>query len=83
MAALAVQTGCSNITGSIVSRRRKEDKVTGKSLIFFHKDDISNLRQTQGGILGSFMSVLSQCVSAYINNLEEFALYSNLFQAAV
>lgn len=46
VAALPVQTGCGDEAGPIISRRGQEDEVAGKSLIFFHQDHVSNLRQT-------------------------------------
>lgn len=46
MAALSVQTGRGDVADALVSRRGQEDEVAGKSLIFFHKDDVSDLRQT-------------------------------------
>lgn len=47
MAALSIQTGCGDKTGPIFSRRRQKDEIAGKSLVFFHKDHISNLRQEE------------------------------------
>lgn len=45
MAAFSIQTSCSDKTGPIFSRWRQKDEVAGKSLIFFYKDHISNLRK--------------------------------------
>lgn len=47
MAAFSIQTSCSDKTGPIFSRWRQKDEVAGKSLVFFYKDHISNLRQAE------------------------------------
>lgn len=47
MAAFSIQTSCSDKTGPIFSRGRQKDEVAGKSLVFFYKDHISNLRQAE------------------------------------